>query len=781
VAPTGVAAINAGGTTIHSFFQLPFTPFIPPADKTKSSEESKRLMGTIKLTNVRRAVMQQLELLIIDEVSMVRADVLDAIDVVLRSVRRTFHLPFGGVQVFFIGDMYQLPPVTREEEWSLISAYYKSPFFFDANVVKELHPVYIELDKIFRQKEQTFVDLLNRVRNNELDEISANILNSRYNPDPNAEKDAIVLATHNYIADSINSSELEKINSPLVEYKAVVKNQFSEKSYPVEEVIRLKLGAKVMFVKNDSSKRFFNGKIGVVCKLEKEVISVMCDGESFPIRVTTEIWKNIQYGMNKTTNQIQEDVLGSFEQYPLRLAWAITIHKSQGLTFDKVEIDAEKAFSAGQVYVALSRCRSLEGIVLRSKISLHSLANNDKVVEFARQKPEEKVVERFLTEGKSNYVQKLIVELFDFNQLVYLTNDLVKGMEQYQLYFSSENLVWVNNFKANVIELRSIAQKFERQITQLFENVTDELVVDERLEKASRYFQNELNVFLEKIKTTPLITESKEAGREISGVLEHIFRFVYTRHHLLKSCITKFSLSEYVVIKNSVSIPEYTPTVYAIRQRKIDSSIPHPALYEQLQDLRDTICEEENTPIYLVANKAALLDLCTHLPRTKANLLEMKGFGKAKVNSIGPRFLKIINDYIEEHNLESDLEFAFQKTSQKAKKSIGQTQGKDSDTKTLSFELFKEVKSIEQVAKARALATTTIEGHLAHFVKTGQLSIRDLMDEEKENHLSIIFKDTPSFNSFKEVIEKCREGITYGDLKIFAASHNISPDNESKS
>jgi hypothetical protein len=386
VAPTGVAAINAGGTTIHSFFQLPFTPFAPTPEGRSS------LISRIKMNKRRRSVIRELEVLVIDEISMVRADVLDAIDAVLRSIRNRREEPFGGVQMIFIGDMHQLSPVAKTDEWSIISDYYDSVYFFSSHVIQKYPPTYIEFDRIFRQSDNQFINVLNEVRNNSLSSEGISLLKSRYFPEfiPQAEENYITLTTHNYSADSINNTELDKLKSPIHEFHAVIKGNFPENAYPIDEVLELKEGAKVMFIKNDieTPRRFYNGKIGVIISIDGDQITVECPGDRDEIIVTPLIWENIQYNTNPENNTIEEKIIGTFEQIPLRLAWAITIHKSQGLTFDKAIIDAGNAFSPGQVYVALSRCRSLEGIVLKSRVNYESIRVDDQVVQFSSYKQE---------------------------------------------------------------------------------------------------------------------------------------------------------------------------------------------------------------------------------------------------------------------------------------------------------------------------------------------------------------------------------------------------------
>ena len=390
VAPTGVAAINAGGVTIHSLFQIPFTPYIPaPQGFTRNSGLMDRnsLLGHIRMNRERREMLQKLELLIIDEISMVRCDVLDAVDAVLRSARSRHNEPFGGIQVLYIGDMFQLPPVASDTEWNILSQYYRSPYFFDSRVVHEQPPVYIELDKIYRQNEQQFINVLNKVRNNAMDKAGFDLLESRFDPWFEQDKDDkyIVLTTHNYKADAINVEEMKRLKASSRTYQATIDGDFNDKSYPADALLQLKEGAQVMFIKNDPDKRYFNGKIGVVTRLEDSAVFVQCKGENEEIEVKPERWDNIRYSLNNEEATLGH-VIGYFKQLPLRLAWAITIHKSQGLTFEKAVIDAGAAFAAGQVYVALSRCTSLQGIILRSPIINSALFTDERINRFAKNK-----------------------------------------------------------------------------------------------------------------------------------------------------------------------------------------------------------------------------------------------------------------------------------------------------------------------------------------------------------------------------------------------------------
>jgi ATP-dependent exoDNAse (exonuclease V) alpha subunit len=389
-APTGVAAINAGGVTLHSLFQLPFYPFIPsPAGKNE-------LLQRLRFTTRRIDLIRKMDLLVIDEISMVRCDVLDAIDTILRYVRKTPEAAFGGVQVLFIGDLYQLPPVTKQQDWLFLQEYYNSEFFFDSNVIREDIPVLIELKKIFRQQNDSFISILNKVRNNEMSDDDFSELHLRFQPGftPSKDEKYITLTSHNAQADRINNIKLSALATTKFTYKAEIEGEFPESMYPAEESLELKKGAQVMFLKNDIEKRYFNGKIGVIKYLDNEEIIVDCDGMS--ISVDMETWENTQYNLNRQDGKLEQKVLGTFRQFPLRLAWAITIHKSQGLTFDKVMIDAGSAFSSGQVYVALSRCRSLDGIVLLSKIPASAIRCNESVVKnHQSMSPRGSLAERF--------------------------------------------------------------------------------------------------------------------------------------------------------------------------------------------------------------------------------------------------------------------------------------------------------------------------------------------------------------------------------------------------
>lgn len=778
VAPTGVAAINASGTTIHSLFQLPFQPFLP---ETKS-----QLLQTLKYQRSRLNLLRQLELLIIDEVSMVRCDVLDALDVILRSVRRRHTLPFGGLQVLLIGDMFQLPPVVKAEEWELLSRVYPSPFFFDSLVLQEHKPVYIELQKVHRQSDDLFIDVLNKVRNNKMDVAAINVLNSRYKP--NISKDElehiITLTTHNYKADAINAKAMADLKGKAYTFKAEVTGSFPDRNYPVDEALILKKGARVMFLKNDQDKRYFNGKTGVVSEIDKETIKVQCEGEEEPIIVGKEVWENINYSLNKTTQQIEEDKLGDFTQYPLRLAWAITIHKSQGLTFDKVIIDAQEAFSAGQVYVALSRCRSLEGLILKTPLDNRSLNNDRHVLSFSESGSQQGDVKQTFKTARKSYLTQLILELFDFSDTLKLLQELKGYMDLHRKHLAPVANTWYQQLEEHLKTTDSTAGKFRQQLLQLFETAADieqHALLQERIGKASSYFDQMLLSALKTIKEHTLSNESKLAHQDLTPALNNLFEEIFTKQFYIAACGKGFYLQAFTAQKLKLQLPANRLSVYATKSTALAaaSNVSHPELYRRLVAVRDEIVEESGQPIYMIAKKQTLEEMAEYLPQKHGDLLMISGFGKARADAFGSRFLEVIADYCELNGLEGNM---LAKNPQLKKKSASTSSTKKSsskkektekevkpDTKQQSYDLYIQLRDVNAVAKERGFTISTIEGHLAYYVQKGLLPITDFVSDERLKTIESALKKSSKEGGLTEALSYLPAGYSYGELRMVQA------------
>lgn len=560
VAPTGIAALNAGGVTIHSMFQLPFGGFLPDNSAPDFSEHTKfeskaTLRRHFKMSGLKQSVIRNMELLIIDEVSMLRADLLDAMDFMMQTVRKN-NKPFGGVQVLFIGDLLQLPPVIRDDEWRTLKNYYKGKFFFHSQVVQQNPPLYIELDKIFRQTDDAFISVLNNLRNNQISKEDIATLNQYVQPnfDLKANKGYITLTTHNAKADTINSQALEDLGGKEWLYSPEITGDFPDKIYPVDEVLRLKEGAQIMFVKNDLSfdKKYFNGKMGVIKSLSAKEILVYFPEEDKTIEVEKYEWQNIRYKVDAATKEIEEEVLGTFVHYPIKLAWAITVHKSQGLTFDKAALDVSQVFLPGQAYVALSRLRSLNGLILLSPLQMNGISNDQDVMDYSLNKASETHLENALHFETKNFIHQYLVQTFEWADLAqewrnhqYSYNDKseVSSKAKYS-YWAKEQTERIEKvvepakkfiqqlnvlFSQETVDLNHISERIQAAYTYFF-NPMDELVFEilwkleevKRLKKAKAYF-DEL-VFLEELQTkavlrlmkAKLLIETVVAGETIS-------------------------------------------------------------------------------------------------------------------------------------------------------------------------------------------------------------------------------------------------------------------------
>ncbi len=684
VAPTGIAALNAGGSTIHSMFQLPFGIFVPENSYSANTSVSVQLCDRntlLKKHHVsaqKRAVIREMELLIIDEVSMLRCDLLDAIDAMMRHVRGKHHQTFGGVQVLFIGDLHQLPPIAKEEEWQVLSRYYNGIHFFEALVFKNAPPLLIELDKIYRQNNPEFITLLNHLRNNTFTANDEAILNRYYKANfiqqPN--DNYITLTTHNYKANQINQRFLEQLQEPAFSYSAEIKQEFPEHMFPVEFDLVLKKGAQVMFIKNDISgqQRFFNGKLARVSCISKNEIEVTFEDET-KLVLEKYTWQNKRFSLDPASNEIKDEVIGEFIHYPIKLAWAITVHKSQGLTFDRAVIDVGSAFAPGQVYVALSRLRDLNGLVLTSKINFNSLGQDERIVSYTATKTNhDAVLETLKTESKA-FLEHYLESCYDFKWLNYsigkhLEDHLEKNKSKLKQKFTAS----MQEIQAKTNELKEHADKFTIQLKKIAETDSSETnhMLSKRTKEAEAYF-------------VPLL---KKACSVVSAHIDNL--------------------------RDEKKVKQYLNELIKLEG----------LFHEQIKKCRkaSSFCE-------CFVNDESLTREKTQLLSEQNNREQINVSKKEKISG------------------------------KKASKG-------DSVKETLN--LYKSGKSVMEITEIRQMATSTIEGHLAQAVASGNLSAADILAEDKIKTIHQAAQQV-SENGLKSLKDFLGDSFSYSDIKIAMA------------
>ncbi|PBJ12738.1 helix-turn-helix domain-containing protein [Flavobacterium sp. ACN6] len=710
VAPTGIAALNAGGVTIHSMFQLPFSAFIPSYEgsaqftETVKFENKESLRRHFKMNNVKRNVIRNMELLIIDEVSMLRGDLLDAVDFMMQSVRRNSQA-FGGVQVLFIGDLLQLPPVIRDEEWRTLRNYYKGKFFFHSHVLQLNPPIYIELSKIYRQTDDTFISVLNNLRNNQITPQDIAVLNQYVKPyfDFKENKGYITLTTHNAKADSINSQSINDLDGKEYVYTPFVVGDFPEKIFPVEEELKLKIGAQIMFVKNDLSfeKRYFNGKMGVIKSLSDEEIFVHFPEENMTLEVEKYEWKNIRYKVNEQTKEIEEEVLGTFAHYPIKLAWAITVHKSQGLTFDKAALDVSQVFLPGQAYVALSRLRSLNGLILLSPMQMNGISNDQDVMDYALNKATEEVLKNSLHFETKNFIHNYLVNSFNWTELAqewrnhrFSYNENAAGSEK------SKHSAWAHKRLEIIEQLLEPSQKFIIQLNKIFNKETVDLFfVKERVEAAYDYFFKPMDKLVD-----DLIYKMAEIQK-----FKKVKEF-YEELNLLEDLQTKAVLR---LLKAKLLL-EVVVSGEAISKEKLSSPLIRNYKTNKAERIREEL-KITNTDIF----------------RTEEPVVRYKAA--------------------------------------KAEKSELKTAKKTTVEET--HDLWLEKNSVEDIARMRKLNVQTIEGHLIRLIQAKKIDINEVLPYDKILALREAFQFYQE-ESLSGLKEKHGDEFTWDELKMFKASIN---------
>lgn len=661
-APTGVAAINANGVTLHSLFQLPFAPFIPgtPFSKFETKKFSK---NKIKL-------IRAIDILIIDEISMVRADVLDAIDVVLRRFRNR-NVPFGGVQLLMIGDLQQLSPVATNEVWQILRNYYDTPYFFSSKALAEIHFTTVELQEIYRQTDPKFLEILNQVRANQLTPNSLNELNKHYIPyfKPTQGERYVHLTTHNYQAQNINQHELNAIEQPEYSYKAKIKGEFPENIYPTEHELILKLGAQVMFVKNDLSrdKKFYNGMIGEIVEIDNNSFKVRSAENDETIDVEPMTWTNARYVFDEEEQEIKEQELGTFTQFPIKTAWAITIHKSQGLTFSHAIIDAQDSFAHGQVYVALSRCKTLEGLVLSTPLQYRSIITDKQVAYFNQRASSLAPNEVELKKWEEDFFLSKSNELFDFSEIQHALARLLNYIQQHfknivpNLLYRYQDMLMVFHQHITLV-----AERFEQQYSRIFQQVQNpkDSTLQERFVKSTSYFIEQIDPIVDLIEDTNIPTDSKEHKTHLQGFIEDIKNQVTLKQKLLNYVqqygfdpieytkqLVIWSIENDTDDENVGKINKKDKKVDTKQVIAISNDIKYPELYKILTAWRANKAKVMSRPAYTILHQKALIGIVNLLPSTVEELLIVPSVGKVTVEKYGAELLEILGNFKIEEGL----------------------------------------------------------------------------------------------------------------------------------
>lgn len=763
LAPTGVAAINAKGQTIHSFFQLPFTPFLPEYKKEK---------GQIKKDKIN--IFRTIDLLVIDEISMVRADLLDAIDDRLREYRKQKYSPFGGVQCLFIGDLQQLPPVVRDEDWALMQKHYSTPFFFSSKALQESSYVTIELKKIYRQADEKFISILNEVRNNHLSMESLNELNKHYLPEYEPKEGEIFLTTHNKIADAFNEKKLNELEEESNIYNAIIKDRFPESMYPVDESLELKIGAQVMFTRNNREANYYNGKIGTIIDLSEHKITIKCKEDAFPIVAERETWENTEIKIDKESKDQYEEVVGSFSQFPLRLAWAITIHKSQGLTFDRAIIDAIASFSHGQVYVALSRCKSLDGMVLKSPIKLESIITDLNVTRYMQYEGERAAnIEEALPQLQKRYMIVLLNEMFDFTDIHQIFGRVFNmaqiGNPLHNLMPKLCDLVSAE-YKSLTSEIVDVANKFRNQYTALVDaasNMYTDEHLQQRIKAAVGYFLGKLADIDIDIYNEDIELDNRSVEDTYNAQTAEFVKLVRIKTALLSAFKEQpFTTTSFLEARAKATLDI---EMGKLERTKADMTVAgvDPVLQHRLTIWRSD--KADGGPLAYVMSMKTLQEIAARLPKSTEDMKTIPGLGTKRITKYGDEIVKIVRQFIadkRDDKLTDEEKELMTKASSKKTKSSKSSKSSEPDTYQKTLILFKEGKSIQDIVDERALSLVTIENHLTKLVYNGELKAEDVIDESQLNMIDKVLSKKTEI-SIHDLRKEIKERVSMPIVDIY--------------
>lgn len=787
-APTGVAALNAGGVTLHSLFQLSFLPHIPESERSngQSSVQIK------KFSKSKLSLIRSIELLVIDEISMVRSDTLDAVDETLRQIRRS-QKPFGGVQLLMIGDVNQLSPIIRDDEKDILSKFYNSQYFFDSMSLKKCSYITIELEKIYRQNDTEFTSILNDIRERRISYDSMARLNKRYiegfNPDDN--EGYIRLTTHNSVATQVNEKKLRALKGDSIYFHATVKGDFPENIYPNDETLELKVGANVIFIKNDSSseKLYYNGMRGKIIDFSDSSITVQTNDKAENIEIYPETWDNVEYRLNSKTSEIDEFIKGTFSQFPLKCAWAITIHKSQGLTFDKAIVDINSAFAYGQVYVALSRIRSLEGVVLSSPLKISSIIGSNQVDNFNDYIKNNQPDNNILNEHKKQCFENTLIEIFDFSTIKTLSYTLLKILTM-NLSKSYPQLVdefksYMSDFNASII---SISTSFHSQIKGIIinEDYETSLFLKQRIQKGAEYFNTKLErLYLILDKLANIDIDAKDIRRQFNETFSPFKIDLYTKKLALELCIECFDIREYSKIKARVIANDATlDNQFKTKTKELSKDVIHPKLYNEIIEWRASVSAETSLKPSSILPLKSIVQIQATLPCTLRELKKITGIGEKTIKSYADDLLSIISEFcvssdidpvrdgftslvFHEITLNEDntIDTKTINTANPTRKKSHKEKPEKTPTYITTYEMLNSGLSIQKIAEKREFTKTTIESHIVKLIELKLIDSDTYISKSKLATLTDIVKSHTD-KRLGEIKEIVGDTYTYFELKI---------------